>query len=140
MSDVKNRVHWSFWLIAIIALLWNGLGAINFAVQMMPGTTDAYRASEQAIIASRPLWATIGFAVAVFGGTLGAILMLMKRRIAFQLFVLSLLGTIVAIADPLTRGVGFGVAEIIGIVAMPVVLAAFLVWYARIAAQKGWIR
>jgi len=139
MSDITRRVHWSFWLIAIIALIWNGMGAINFAVQMLPGAAEAYRTSEQAIIAHRPLWATIAFAVAVFGGTLGAILLLAKRQIAFYLFVVSFVGAVIAVADPLMRGVEFGVGEIIGIVAMPVVFAAALIWYAKYAAQKGWL-
>jgi hypothetical protein len=139
MSDTTRRLHWSFWLIAIAALLWNGLGAVNFIVQMMPGATEAYRESEQSIIANRPLWATVGFAVAVFGGTLGAVLLLAKRQMAFYLFVVSLVGTLIAIADPLVRGVGFGMGEIIGIVAMPIVFAALLVWYAKFVARKGWL-
>lgn len=139
MSDTIKRGHWSFWLIVVIALVWNGLGAVNFVVQMLPGAADAYRESEQAIIAHRPLWATIAFAVAVFGGTLGAILLLAKRQIAFYLFVVSFVGAVIAVADPLMRGVEFGVGEIIGIVAMPIAFAAAMVWYTKYAEQKGWL-
>jgi len=41
---------------------------------------SSYRETEQAIIQSRPLWAAIGFAIAVFGGALGGILLLLKKN------------------------------------------------------------
>ena len=66
MSKNKNRrVHWSFWLIAIITLVWNILGSVNFLVQMNPEMHTAYRENERLIIEGRPIWATAGFAVAV---------------------------------------------------------------------------
>ena len=58
-------VHWSFWLISAIALIWNVLGSVNFFMQMNPDMLDAYRESERAIIQGRPVWATGAFAVAV---------------------------------------------------------------------------
>lgn len=33
---ILGRVHWSFWAIGAVALLWNVLGIINFVMQMNP--------------------------------------------------------------------------------------------------------
>jgi hypothetical protein len=40
----------------------------------------------------------------------------------------------------LGAGIDFGLGEILGIILMPLVLAAFLIWYAKLAESKDWIR
>lgn len=140
MNDKTVRVHWSFWAIGAIALIWNVLGAINFVAQMNPDMFAAYRESERAIIDGRPAWATIAFAIAVFGGALGCVLLLLKKSAAFYLFIASLLGVIVTMMHTLGAGIDFGLGEILGIILMPLVLAAFLIWYAKLAESKNWIR
>lgn len=140
MNDGTARsVHWSFWVIGAIALIWNGLGAVNFLVQMSPDSIAAYRESEQLIIDGRPLWATAAFAVAVFGGAIGGILLLLRRSAAFYLFAASLVGVIVTMLHTLGSGIEFGLGEILGIVLLPVVIAASLVWYSTLAQRKAWI-
>jgi hypothetical protein len=134
-----TKVHWSFWLIAIFMLIWNGLGSVNFIVQMNPDMVSSYRESEQAIIQGRPLWATIGFAVAVFGGTLGCTLLLFRKSSATSLFIASLLGVFIAIIHALTTSAIFGMGEIVGIIVMPVAVAVFLVWYSKYATNRGWL-
>jgi hypothetical protein len=145
MNDVTNdqatgRVHWSFWVIGVIALLWNIGGVANFIVQLMNADMlDSYRESERAIIEGRPMWATVAFAVAVFGGAFGCLLLLLRKSAAFYVFVASLLGVIVTMIHSLGLGIDFGLAEIIGIILMPLVLAVFLIWYSKYADRKGWV-
>jgi len=132
-------VHWSFWAIGTVGLIWNVLGAINFVVQLNADALDAYREVEQALIVGRPAWATVAFAVAVFGGALGCLLLLLKKSAAFYLFVASLLGVIVTITHTLGVDVDFGPGEIVGIILMPLVVAAFLIWYSKHTESRGWI-
>ncbi len=132
-------VHWSFWAIGAIALIWNVLGAINFVVQMNPDSLAAYREVEQALIVGRPAWATVAFAIAVFGGSLGCLMLLLKKSAAFYLFIASLLGVIVTMIHTLGVDVDFGLGEILGIILMPLLVAAFLIWYSRRARSKSWI-
>ena len=140
MNDKTVRLHWSFWAIGAIALIWNVMGAINFVAQMNPDMLAAYRESERAIIEGRPAWATIAFAIAVFGGALGCVLLLLRKSAAFYLFIASLLGVIVTMMHTLGAGIDFGLGEILGIILMPLVLAAFLIWYSKWAESKDWIR
>ena len=116
------------------------MGAINFVAQMNPDMLAAYRESERAIIEGRPAWATIAFAIAVFGGALGCVLLLLRKSAAFYLFIASLLGVIVTMMHILGAGIDFGLGEILGIILMPLVLAAFLIWYSKWAESKDWIR
>ncbi len=139
-NEKNNGIHWSFWTISSITLIWNVMGAINFFAQMNPDVLTAYRESERAIIEGRPVWATVGFAIAVFGGTLGSILLLLKKSAAFYLFIASLLGVIVTMIHTLCVGIDFGIGEILGIILMPLVVAAFLIWYSKQAESRGWIR
>ena len=136
---MTKSVHWSFWVICIVMLIWNALGAINFIVQMNPEMVESYRETERAIILGRPVWATFGFVLAVFGGTVGCVLLLLRRSIAFYVFVASLIGVIVTIGHAISLGIDFGIGEIAGILLMPLVIAAFLVWYSNWVKAKGWV-
>ena len=107
------------------------MGAINFFMQMNPEILAAYRDSERAIVEGRPLWATGGFAAGVFGGSVGSLLLLLRELVAFYVLIVSLIGVLVTMVHTLGIGIDFGLGEMLGIVLMPVVVAAFLVWYSK---------
>ena len=138
-NDSTGTVHWSFWAIIIFMLIWNVMGCINFFVQMNPEMVASYRENEQAIITGRPVWATVAFAIAVFGGALGCLLLLVKKSIAFYFFIASLLGVVVTILHTLSIGIEFGIGEVIGIIIAPLMVAVFLIWYSKYVQNKGWI-
>ncbi|KPK49423.1 MAG: hypothetical protein AMS22_13705 [Thiotrichales bacterium SG8_50] len=139
-EQTVGSVHWSFWVIGAVALIWNVMGVINFFVQMNPDVLAAYRESERAIVEGRPAWATGGFAIAVFGGALGCLLLLFRKSVAYYLFIASLFGVIVTMTHALGAGIDFGFGEILGIILTPLLVAAFLIWYSKQAESKGWIR
>ena len=139
MNDkTVGGVHWSFWTIGAVALIWNVMGAINYIVQIDADAIAAMPETHRAIIESRPAWATGAFAIAVFGGALGCVLLLLRKLAGYYLLVASLLGAIVAIAQfHAAAGVGLVGASIGSL--MQLVVAAFLIWYSKRAASKGWI-
>jgi len=138
-DENANGIHWSFWVIGAVGLIWNVLGIANYFIQMDPSVISAYRESEQAIIVGRPAWATGAFAIAVFGGAIGSLLLLLKKSVASYLFIASLVGVIGTMIHALGLDIEFGGGEIAGIIIMPLVVAAFLIWYARSCQAKGWI-
>lgn len=140
MNDkTVTRIHWSFWLISAIALVWNVLGSVNFFMQMNPDMLDAYRESERAIIQGRPAWATAAFAIAVIGGALGGLLLLLRKSAATYMFIASLAGVVVTMIHTLGVDYDFSLVEILVMVLMPFVVAALLVWYSKHAEGRGWI-
>ena len=140
MNDKNDvAVHWSFWAIGAVGLVWNALGAINFLAQMNPDMLAAYLESERAIIEGRPAWATVAFAIAVFGGALGCVLLLLRKSVAYYFFIASLLGVIVAMVHALGTDIDFGLGEILGIILMPLGVAAFLIWYSKHAKSRAWM-
>ena len=91
------------------------------------------------IVEARPTWATGAFAIAVFGGALGALLLLFRKSAATYFFMASLLGVILTMIHTLSVGIEFGVGEILGIILMPLVVGALLIWYSKWAESKSWI-
>jgi len=132
-----------FWIVSVLALLWNLLGLAIFFMQInMPAETLAAMPAEQrALYESMPRWVDGAFAVAVFGGALGSAMLLMKKRLALPLLVLSLLGLLVQMGYTYLMTPAFQVYGPSGAI-LPVLLvliALFLVWFARRSLARGWI-
>jgi len=142
-DEPVKTVHWSFWVISAAALIWNVMGGINFFMQMNIDVVASMPETAQAIIEDRPTWATGGFAVAVFGGALGALLLLLRKSMAYYVFIASLLGVIVTMLH--TIGIAYWTItfkpfEIMMMILMPMLVAALLIYYAKWTEHKGWIR
>lgn len=141
MSDENSvGIHWSFWVIGVVALIWNLLGVANFFAQMDPEILAGYEESARAIVKGRPGWATVGFAAAVFGGAVGCLLMLLRQSAAFYFFVLSLIGVFAATIHSVSLGIQFKPGEIVLMIVMPIAVAIFLLIYYRFSANKNWIK
>lgn len=142
-NETVRSVHWSFWLISIVALLWNVGGAINYLMQTNPEFVATLPETHRAIIEGRPVWATGGFAIGVFGGALGCLLLLFKKSIAFYVFIASLFGVIVTMihtTNVASSKIDFSPAEIFVMILLPIIVAAILIWYAKQAMNKSWIK
>lgn len=145
MNDkVTGHVHWSFWAITIVALVWNAMGAMNYIwqMQMDAETLGALPQTHQAIIDGRPAWATGGFAIGVFGGALGCLLLLFRKSLAVYVFIASLLGMFLTMTHTIgvaASTIAFSPMEIFVMIVLPVLVAVFLIWYSKHAKRLGWI-
>ncbi len=143
MNDkAVGGVHWSFWLISVVALLWNVGGSINYLMQTSLDFVATMPETARAIIEGRPAWATGGFAIGVFGGALGCLLLLFRKSVAFYVFIASLLGIIVTMVHTVnvaSSKIDFSSFEIFMMILSPIIVAAFLIWYSKQAESKGWI-
>ena len=142
-DETVGGVHWSFWAIGAVTLIWNVMGVINFFVQMNADALASFPESHRAIVEGRPAWATGAFALAAFSGALGCLLLLFRKSAAYYLFIASLLGVVVQLIHTLgiaRRTIGFSPFDISMIILMPLVVAVFLIWYSKWAESKGWIR
>ena len=108
-------------------------------MQTNPEIVSAMPASHQAIIIGRPAWATGGFAIGVFGGVIGCVLLMLLSRSALYVFLIYLVGIVVTVIHTVrleVSGVEFGAAELFLIAAMPVLVAIGLLAYAKHALGK----
>ncbi|GGZ69415.1 hypothetical protein GCM10007028_03040 [Algibacter mikhailovii] len=101
--------------------------------------TESYRnmySTEQLeIAANMPVWVTAAFAIAVFGGALAAIGLLLRKSWSVKLWLLSLLAVIIQMGYILINGYASSMVMTI----MIIVFALFFVWFARKSESKGWL-
>lgn len=97
MSKSTNKPTTSFWIISVIALIWNILGVVAYLGQayMTDEMIATLPKAEQLYYANIPPWVTAAFATAVFGGLLGCIALLIKKKMAYFLFILSLIALLI---------------------------------------------
>lgn len=141
-KEANNNIHWSFWLISVVALLWNIGGAINYLMQTNLEFVSTLPETHRAIIEGRPVWATGGFAIGVFGGAVGCLLLLLRKSTAIYVFIASLIGiilTMIHTVNVATSKIDFTLVEIFVMVLLPVIVAAMLIWYTKQAMRKCWI-
>ena len=129
--------------VAVLALLWNLLGCfmIWMDATLTPDADAALPADQQAIHAARETWMVIGSIVAVAAGALGSLGLVLKRRWATPLLILSVLGLVV-------QDLGFALISRTLPIPMAgwimqglvLVIAILLVVMARKAAAAGWLR
>lgn len=128
-----QKPHLSFWIVAIAGLIWNMMGSMNYIMQTNPETVAQMLDVYQMIINGRPSWATAGFAIAVFGGSVGCILLLLRKNVAVPVFMLSLAGIVLTLIHA-TMLVGMVPSSVLS-----VLVGGALLWYATIARRKNWL-
>jgi hypothetical protein len=137
-----NTPAW-FKFVAVLALLWNLLGCIAFFSDLRLSPEDLAKLPEaqQALYAARPGWAVAATAMAVFGGALGSIGLLLRKKWALPVFVLSLLGIIVQDMGLFVLADGLRLAGPVAVVMQAVVLAVGigLVLLSRKGIACGWL-
>jgi len=141
-NEAVRVVHSSFWLITTFALLWNIGGAINYLMQTNLEFVSTLPETHRAIVEGRPVWATGGFAIGVFGGALGCFLLLFRKLAAFYVFIVSLLGitiTMVHTINVASSKISFNVGEIVVMILLPILVAILLIWYSKLAMNKRWV-
>jgi len=140
---MATRIHWSFWLIGLVALLWHAGAIVNFYLQMSPEMQAQMPASHRSIAESRPFWVTAAFALSALTGTLGGIYLLLRHRIAGPLFFVSFIGAVIATVHAVVVGGALqkfsGLEVVLGVIG-PVVFGAFLIIYVRRSVKRGWMR
>ena len=96
--------------------------------------------AQRAMVEGRPAWATGAFATAVFGGALGAFLLLLRKSAAYYVFLASLFGVIVQATAYLRSGgaTAFGAGEVVMYVLMPLVVAAYRHALGKSAGRRQW--
>jgi hypothetical protein len=142
MTSSAKPATW-FWIVSIIALLWNlmGVAAYIMHVSMTPEALNALPEQERALYTNVPVWATAAFAVAVWGSTLGCILLLIRRKLATPVFVISFVAILIQMIHSLFISNSIAVYGPGGMV-MPIMVVAiglYLIIFSRQAASKSWL-
>lgn len=142
-DDISLKPPTWFWIVAALALVWNLLGVFAYLGQVFatPEMLDAMTADQRALIENTPAWATGAFAIAVWGGALGCILLLLRKKLSKIVFVVSLIGILVQMYYNIFVSNSMEVYGPGGLV-MPIMVLLVgvgLIWMVDMAEKKEWI-
>lgn len=142
-EESSNKKPVWFWIVGWGALLWNLMGVFSYIMQvtMSPEMMASMPEMEREIMENRPAWATGAFALAVFGGAFGSLFLLLKKKWAYELFILSFVAVLVQMYHSLFMTNSMEVYGPGGVV-MPIMILFFgvgLIWMAKHSINKGWI-
>ena len=136
---------WHLWLVGALALIWNGIGAFDYV--MTETRNAAYMISftpeQRAYFYGFPMWVIATWALSVWGGVLGAVALLLRKRWAVPVFGVSLVTMVLTTFHNfvLTNGIAImgGTGGLVFSAVIFVIAVALLV-YARSLARAGVLR
>jgi len=130
-----------FWAAAGLALLFEAFGCVMYLTQV---TTDAASLpiDQRAMSNATPSWMVAAYAIAVWTGLVGAILLLMRRMLAVPVLLVSLIAVLVQIGGvmlvPALRQVTPDDAFALPILITVACYSIFML--SRLAGRRGWLR
>ena len=146
MNDtMTTRTPWHLWVVGVVAALWNAFGCVDYFMTQtrrdewfaQMGMTE----TQLTYFNAMPAWTHAAWAIGVWGGLLGALLLLLRRKWAMPVFVVSFLGWLAGAVYAFALSDGM---EAMGPMwPMQIVIGGacvFFVWYARMMSLKGVLR
>ena len=145
-STPSSGTPWHLWLVGVLALLWNSVGAVDFTMTQLGSETylKALTPEQLAYIQGFPLWSVLAWGAGTLGGFLGSLLLLLRRGFSSNLLAVSLLGAV------LTNVYSYGLSDGLKVMkggagamafsAVIFVIAVLLFVYARAMRRRGVLR
>ena len=148
--DTRPRTPVHLWIVGIVALLWNAIGCYDYLMTRMRNTEYFEKmmptVDPQEMLAwvdGFPIWAQFGWGLGVWGGLIGALLLLVRSRWAVWALGLSMIGAVLGLGYQILAAPPLAGAEGPMVEAMPFVIIAIAValfFYARAMQAKGVLR
>jgi hypothetical protein len=143
-GGTKAAVPVWYWIVAVLALLWEAGGCYAYLTQvtMKAGDMGSLPAVQRDVWLSMPVWVWCAYAVAVWVGLTGALALLLRQGWSRSAFIVSLVAAIlqfgwVFLATPMLARLG---ATSTALPVCIIVIGAVLIWFSGMAAKRGWLR
>lgn len=141
-TQPTSRTPWHLLVVGVLAVLWNAMGAFDYL--MTETQNEAYMSQftpeQLEYFYGFPAWVVAFWAIAVWGGVLGAILLLLKKKLAVGVFLVSFLAMVITTIH------NFGLSNGLEVMGDPFalvfsavifVVALLLYLYARAMTNRG---
>lgn len=132
-----------FWVVSVILLLWGLAGCFSLYLHIAVGPKMDPNPTQWDLdyYAALPGWFNAVYALAVGGGVLGAAALLARSKFATLLTIASLAGIVVQfgwvfLATDLIAHKGIWVVYFPAFI---LAMGLFQLWFANMAAKRGWI-
>ncbi|WP_370167020.1 hypothetical protein [Marisediminitalea sp.] len=131
-------------IFAWIMVVWNAMGVLAFVSQLLmtPEMIAQLPEAQQEAYNNIPTWSMVAYALAVFGGLLGSLMLALGKKLAFPLLVVSLAGVLVqqfynfVIIDSIAL---LGPSVVI-LPAVVVIISILLVVVSQRGVKAGWLQ
>lgn len=134
----------SFWIVAGLLLVWSLIGDAAYLAQVTADLDELAKTDPDTAraFAQMPEWAWSAYAIGVWVGTLAAVALLLRRRIAVPLYAVSLIAVLAQFGWSFF-GSDIIASKGIGAAAFPlfiIAVAVFSLWFAYNKARQGVLR
>ena len=136
---VRTPKH--LWIIGIVTLLWNAMGAFDYL--MTQTLNDSYMGQftpeQLEFFTGFPSWVVALWAIAVWGGVLGSILLLLRKSLAVTVFTVSFVSMLITAIQNYAFSNAIEVTGMFGLMFSVVIflVALGLVLYSRAMRERG---
>jgi len=145
--NTKTKPNKSFLIIGILALLWNIMGLFQFIMAafmqdtMLETYSETYTDQQMELFLNTPSWYYVVFGICTITGVLGSIAVLLKKKIAVPLFLVSLVTVLVVQGYWMlgTLAIALLGTEAIIMPILVIVTSIFLYFYCKGARQNNWL-
>ena len=126
---------------AVASLLFMALGCIMYLMHVFADPA-AMPLDQRAAYEALPTWVTAAFALSVWVGAAGALMLVLRKKYAEMLLLISLAAVLVWLAGMmLTAGVRENMSANDLLVAIVVTALTWTIfWFARHSRQRGWLQ
>jgi hypothetical protein len=140
-STSPGKTRWHVWLVGVAALLWNGFGAFDYVMTESRNAAylSAFTPEQIAYFDAFPAWVVAAWALGVWGGVFGAILLLLRWRLAVPVFGVSLVAMVVTFFHNYVLSDGLammGGAAGLAFSTLIMLVGVLLLIYARLMLRK----
>lgn len=132
----RPKTPWHLWLVGGLATLWNAVGAVDFTATVTrfePYMSNVAQAMRDYLYAL-PIWMFLPWGVGVWGGFVGSILLLLRRKLAAPVLGVSLAGAAGVFAIGMVQPAPEGASDPVFagfIVAIAVLVFTYAIWVSR---------
>jgi hypothetical protein len=141
-ARTTSGTPWHLWVVGIVGVLWSAMGVLSFMLTQMKveAVMSRFPPPQRAYFESFAWWTVAFWAISAFGGLIGSLLLLLRKRRAFHVLLASVLAALVFNLGGLFLLGGLEVmreTDGLGLTIFPIVFAAFLAYYAGAMSRKG---
>ncbi|MBY5920381.1 hypothetical protein [Ferrimonas balearica] len=96
LEPSRKKTPWHLWVVGVLSLLWNLMGAMDYLMTQTRNSEymSQFTEAQLAFFYGFPTWVVTAWAIAVWGGVLGSVLLLMRKAAAAPVFLISLLAMV----------------------------------------------
>lgn len=141
-STASGSTPWHLWVVGVVSLLWNAVGAMDYVMTQTKSASymAAFTPAQLEFFYGFPAWVVAAWAIAVWGGVVGSLLLLLRKRLAVTVLLASFLAMVVTSFHNFVLSNGMeimGGAGPLAFTAAIFLVALALVFYARAMQRRG---